>query len=404
MSCPFSTTPTLDRLEAPLGIPLERAYPAAINQRYRSIEDPKVVREILRRVEDFSPANALSTAIDLTPAALRILASVKFALPPVLASASGPAHRTVRRIVTGFFTPAKVAAQDGFIRARVKEICGTLQHEYRRGAGVDLAVGLAAVLPPEIMHRLIGIPVPEPSLLKRWSQDSLELFWGWPTEERQLELATSAAEFYAWLRDSVEQGIGRDDGNLYAALHNAGVESGRIRSLGYFLAIAGQETTSMLIQTTLFNALDQGLWPACTDPETGEEKAKEIVSGVLARASSVPTWRRIATADTDIDGESFMKGEQLVLRLSGGALGEAGDDSLAFGFGIHRCLGAGLARLETELVLFEAARALPEIELQPGHRDWIHLLSFQAPTTVPTNAHAGAQTADAASATERNAS
>ncbi|MFF5790927.1 cytochrome P450 [Paeniglutamicibacter sp. NPDC012692] len=388
MSCPFAAAAAVE--SAPLAGPLPAAYPEAVNRRYRSIEDPAVVRQILRRAEEFTPANALSTAITLSPAALRILASVRFALPPVLASASGREHMSVRRVVAGFFSPAKVQAQGPFIEARVRGICAELGETYRSGGTVDLADRLAAVIPPEVMQKLTGIPVPPIEFLKRWSQHSLELFWGWPDERRQLVLAASAAEFFAWLVGAVDESVARDDGNLYAALHRAGVEKRRIISLGYFLAIAGQETTTMLIQTAVFGALADGRWDACAVPETGGEVSRDVVREVLARASSVPTWRRITAMDAEVGGESFRAGDELVLRLSGGMPEDPEDDSLAFGYGIHRCLGAGIARLETELVLGATARALPGIELVDREPRWNHLLSFQTPADVLTRLRDGA--------------
>ncbi|MFL4475403.1 cytochrome P450 [Paeniglutamicibacter sp. MACA_103] len=379
MSCPFaSPSATLAEL-APLAGPLPDAYPEEINRRYRSIEDPALVRRILLRPEDFTPANALDTAIDLEPAALRILAAQRFSLPPVLASAGGKEHLAVRRVVARFFSPAKVAAQAGPIAERVAGICAGLAEDYRGGAQVDLAQRLADVIPPEVMARLTGVPIPPAAELKRWSQDSLELFWGWPDARRQVELAASAAQFHAWLDTSVAEAVARDDANLYAALHHAGVDPARIRSLGYFLTIAGQETTAMLIATALRTALHEGRWEQCAQ---SEQATAELVGQVLAQASSVPTWRRRVAADVELDGEQFAAGEQLVLKLSGGVLGEEGDDSLAFGFGIHRCLGAGLARMETEVVLASAARALPGLKPAGAEPDWMHLLSFQAPQTV----------------------
>lgn len=240
------------------------------------------------------------------------------------------------------------------------------------------------------MQKLTGIPVPPMEFLKRWSQHSLELFWGWPDEQRQLVLATSAAEFFVWLVGAVDESVGREDGNLYATLHRAGVEKRRIVSLGYFLAIAGQETTTMLIQTAVFGALADGRWDSCADPQTGGQASKDVVREALARASSVPTWRRITAVDAEVGGESFRAGDELVLRLSGGMPGSPDDDSLAFGYGIHRCLGAGIARLETELVLSATARALPGIELLDREPRWNHLLSFQTPADVKTRLQDGA--------------
>jgi cytochrome P450 len=409
VSCPYTpvataaltgTTPTA---RAPLSAPLVTVYPGQVLAQHRCVEDPATVREILRRPECFAADNALTTAMPLAPATLRRLAARRFSLPPVLASASGEPHRQVRRIVARFFSPAKVAAQSEPIRALVQRACDGLRAELDAGGTVDLAADLAAVVPPRIMAALTGVATPPQADLKRWSRDSLELFWGWPDAERQLDLSDSATDFHAWLRDEVDRstatgeagagfGPGAPGPNLFAALHAGGVDRERIRSLGYFLVIAGQETTAMLAQTVLVTALAEGRWAQCGDPDGGTAASREVVRRALARASSVPTWRRLVVKDTQVGPERFAAGEHLVLRLSGGALGEAGDPSLAFGFGVHRCLGAGLAELEAALILEEAARALPGLMLA-AEPEWEHLLSFQAPRTVPVRSAAvGADT------------
>jgi cytochrome P450 len=400
VSCPYTpvataaltgTTPTA---RAPLSAPLVTVYPGQVLAQHRCVEDPATVREILRRPECFAADNALTTAMPLAPATLRRLAARRFSLPPVLASASGEPHRQVRRIVTRFFSPAKVAAQSEPIRALVQRACDGLRAELDAGGTVDLAADLAAVVPPRIMAALTGVATPPQADLKRWSRDSLELFWGWPDAERQLDLSDSATDFHAWLRDEVDRSTATVEAgpNLFAALHAGGVDRERIRSLGYFLVIAGQETTAMLAQTVLVTALAEGRWAQCGDPDGGTAASREVVRRALARASSVPTWRRLVVKDTQVGPERFAAGEHLVLRLSGGALGEAGDPSLAFGFGVHRCLGAGLAELEAALVLEEAARALPGLMLA-AEPEWEHLLSFQAPRTVPVRSAAvGADT------------
>lgn len=372
MTCPFTGS-------APLAHQLDASWPPAIQQRYRAVEEPDVVRQVMLRPEEFPPDNALTYAAPLTSATMRTLAAVRFALPPVLASASGPEHMRVRRIVARFFSPAKVNAQREQMRVLTREAA-----ERAAGAldeGVDLAQAIAAPVPPAIMENLTGVETPPLEQLKPWSQDSLELFWGWPDATRQEVLARSAADYYAWLTDAVARAVaaegGNRDGNLFAALHDGGVDQRRIRSLGYFLTIAGQETTAMLIQTVLATALERGQW---ADAATSSQACEAIVRDVIATCSSVPTWRRRVANDVTVAGKEFAAGEELVLRLSGEAL--AGDPRLAFGWGVHRCLGAQLATVEAEIVLQETARALPGVELAEPTQ-WQHLLSFQCVRSVP---------------------
>jgi cytochrome P450 len=346
---------------------------------FHIVKDPDQVREVLRRTDDFVPTNALTAVVPLGPAALRILSRARFALPPVLASATGEDHRSVRKLVAGFFTPAKVTALGPRIRELARQRADGAAAGLAHGT-VDLADLVAKPIPPVIMQELIGLSCPDLDELKRWSRDSLELFWGWPDEQRQVELAAGAADFYGWLRAEVE--ASRNTDSLFGVLHRAGVDAARICSLGYFLVIAGQETTSQLIATTLYRSLeDPQLWRRLA---SGDAEAGPVVRKVLATESSVFTWRRAVSRDTRLDGQDLPAGAEILLELSGHHPQDAGPNaySLAFGHGLHRCLGARLAELETALVLTETARALPEIVLTGPEPDWLRLLSFQAPLTV----------------------
>ena len=378
-----------------------------------SISSPQLVKEVMRRTEDFMPSNALTSVVDLAPGTLRILAKARFALPPVLASATGEEHRAVRTMVGKFFTPAKVTGISALVRelsaerlavtaaalgqgARAPEIPApeipdhaALHHGTENGGVpdhrvVDLAESIAMHIPPVIMAELTGQPMPELSLLKRWSQDSLELFWGWPGPERQQQLAHSAAEFYGWLRGEAHAARGTD--SLFGVLHAAGLSQAEICSLGYFLVIAGQETTSLLISTALYRGIQKvqescaSAWKELADPTA----AATHVRHVLATESSVHTWRRAVAHNTTLGGMELPAGAEILLELSGHHPADASPTaySLAFGHGLHRCLGAKLAEMEAALVVEETARALPELQLADPEPEWLRLLSFQAPLTV----------------------
>lgn len=339
------------------------------------IDNPVHVKEIFRRVEDFPPHNALTTVVPMTTAALRILAKVGFALPPVLASAVGEQHRTARRVVQKFFTPAKVRAASERISQLCKETAENLDSDWTPGTTVDACANYADLIPPIIMSELTGLPLPNLKNLKVWSQDSLELFWGWPDEDRQLVLAESAAEFYRWLRENVE--AQNDPDTLFGALKAAGLSVTQTCSLGYFLVIAGQETTAMLIGTCIFRALEN---PSTWAELAGGGSAAQHVQYVLSTEPSVHTWKRTVEADTEFHGCPIKAGEDIVLELSHD---ETSTSPLAFGYGIHRCLGANLAELEAILALEAfAVMAGPNAQLADPDPDWVRLLSFQAPRSV----------------------
>lgn len=359
---------------------------------YRVVRDPALAREVLHRPEDFSPANALVAVRPLTGASLRVLQRARFALPPILASNGTDSHAGIRKVVAGFFTPATVAAIEPRIRELARDSARAAGAPLGRpggvqGSGVDLVDSVAALPPAILMLELLGLDVPADELaaLKAWSRESLELFWGWPDEDRQLELAHGAAAFYGWLRDLVVRSVSAPSRNLFAALDAHGLTTPEICSLGYFLLIAGQETTSQLISTVLFRLLE-GSCPVTWAEASDSARAREAVRRVLATESSVPTWRRVAPRETVLGGETIPAGAEILLELTGNheaaGAGRPTDYGLAFGSGVHRCLGAKLAELEAAVVVQETAAALPGVRLADAAPEWLRLLSFQAPRAV----------------------
>ena len=363
---------------------------------YLVVRDPDVVREALHRPADFSPANALIAVTPLAGPALRVLQRVRFALPPVLASNDTDTHAGIRKVVAGFFTPATVAAMEPRIRELAREAAGQVSDQLDSSGHVDLVQTMAAFPPAVVMLELLGLPVRDLGALKKWGLDSMELFWGWPDEDRQLALAHSAADFYVWIRQLVAESRKATGRNLFKSLADHGLSTAEICSLGYFLLIAGQETTTQLISTTLFRLLE-GSAPVGWQDAASTAGSTEAVRHVLAAESSVPTWRRMAAHDTDLGGGLIPAGTEILLELSGNQFtppetrptspqqargGQSTGYGLVFGSGIHRCLGAKLAELEAGIVVQEAAAALPEVHLRDHRPDWIRLLSFQAPRTV----------------------
>jgi cytochrome P450 len=351
---------------------------------YVVVRDPDAVRDVLHRPADFVPANALLAATPLSSASLRILQKARFALPPVLASNCTDSHAATRKVVAGFFTPATVAGIEPRIRELARAAADQAKSQLDAEGSVDLVQAVAANPPAQIMLELLGLPERDLPALKAWSLDSLELFWGWPDEQRQLELAHSAAEFYCWLRDLVLEFSRSPERNLFGALANHGLSVPEICSLGYFLLIAGQETTTQLISTALFRTIE-GFAPVTWTEAAYSAHARSAIRHILATESSVPTWRRMAAKDTVLDGQAIPAGAEILLELTGNHGEDSGPSTaygLAFGSGIHRCLGAKLAELEAAVVLQETAAALPHLRLAGPTPEWLRLLSFQAPRTV----------------------
>jgi cytochrome P450 len=326
---------------------------------YWVVDDPALAREVLLDPQTFRPDNAVLAHTPLSVKALRVLSGVGFALPPTLANNAGESHRPIRAAVARFFSPARVAAAEPLTRelntARVTAAAGSLAD----GQQVDLVQAIAAEPPALVVLHLLGLTDVDVPALKAWSLDSLELFWGWPDEDRQLELAHSAAEFYAWLRARTSAARKAPGPDLFGVLVSLGLTDEEVCAVGYFLLIAGQETTTQLISTAFHRCLD--------DPST-------TVDQVLQEASSVPTWRRITANPTTLADVDLPAGAPILLGLTG----HGGPPDLAFGTGIHRCLGAALAHMETQVAL-DCTRNLLTTARLTDPPPMIDLLSFRAP-------------------------
>jgi cytochrome P450 len=329
---------------------------------YWVVDDPALARDVLLDPDTFRPDNAVLAHTPLSVKALRVLSAVGFALPPTLANNAGESHRPIRAAVARFFSPARVAAIEPLTRSLTATRVAEAATAVAAGEQVDLVEAIAAEPPALVVLDLLGLRDVEVPALKAWSRESLELFWGWPDEDRQLELAHSAAEFYAWLRSRTTAARQDPADDLFSVLVALGLTDEEVCAVGYFLLIAGQETTTQLISTTFHRSLGRSFEPV------------EVVEEVLREASSVPTWRRV-TAQPTVVGEVELPANAPILL---GLTGHGGPADLAFGIGIHRCLGAGLARLEARVALECAADLLGAVRLVE-EPPMIDLLSFRAP-------------------------
>ncbi|MFI9009583.1 cytochrome P450 [Actinosynnema sp. NPDC053489] len=345
------------------------------------------VRAVLADPRRFRPDNALTAVVPIAGPVLRVLARSGFSLPPTLANNGTDTHAALRRLVARFLTPARVAG----LRARIAELAA--ERLDRLGGRADLHPALARDLPAIVLLEVMGIRDVDVAALKGWSTASLELFWGDVTVERQHELAGPAAAFHRWLTSRIKAADPSDE-DLFGALRAQGVPVRDAAGLCYFLLIAGQETTTQLLCAAFHAVLrEDGLWPRLGEPGF----AAACVEEVLRRDPPVSTWRRVTAEPVTLSGVDVPAGAPLLLMLAGsGSDPEVfaeperfrpgrprGRGHLAFGFGRHFCLGAGLARLEAEVVLRETARRFPRLRLASlDPPPMLGLLSFRAPLSV----------------------
>ena len=161
------------------------------------------------------------------------------------------------------------------------------------------------------------------------------------------------------------------------------------------LLVAGHETTTAQINNALLHLLSQREhWEAlCGAPETIPQTLEEM----MRYDPSVCTWRRLAVKASTISGVEIPAGSNLLLMLNSAnrdanVFPEPDEmqtgrrnlkDQLAFGYGIHYCVGAPLARLEMQILLETLSRDLPEMRLVHGQAlEYTRNISFRGPVSL----------------------
>jgi cytochrome P450 len=295
-----------------------------------------------------------------------------------------PVHDELRAVVHKPFTPKLLQARlEPFVRGTVDELLkGFDPHEE-----VDFAQDFAWQISARVTGDLLGTPPADAALLKRWGEDVTRRVAGVP-EPPPAALA-ALVEIDGYLREQFGVRSGAPTDDLLSAIASASLSGEPIGDAAVGLAtlvmVAGMETTASLITSALlllWQHPDQREWLAA-HPSAIPAAVEEI----LRFESPVQHTRHVTSADVALHDIVIPRGSRVVL-LYGSANRderryERADQfdihrepkrNLAFGNGIHHCLGAPLARLEARVVLERVLSELPDYEITgPIERFYSHM-------------------------------
>ncbi len=293
-----------------------------------------------------------------------------------------PDHTRLRRFINKAFTPRRVQQLEPFIRATAIRMIDA----FARDGRADLVGQLAYDLPALVIFRMLGIPEADVPSVKLWANSRVLLNFGDRPVEEQVEHALNLVKYWQYCERLVADRFAHPTDDLpgeLVRLYQEGDQSiskHEIVSLCYGQLTAGHETTTNLLGNGLKELLThRAQWEAlCAD----EGLIPNAVEELLRFGPPVFAWRRLAKRDTQVAGVDLPAGSKLLLLLGsanrddtafadGGRLDiqrENAKEHLAFGFGIHYCLGAPLARLEARVVLEELTRRLPGLRLVPDQQ------------------------------------
>ncbi len=311
----------------------------------------------------------------------------------VLLFTDPPDHTRMRTLVNKAFTPRTVER----LRSHVTELVVGILDDVQGAGEMDVISDLAYPLPALVICELMGVPTSDRDTFKGWSGEVAPVLDPWSSAEilnRAIATLGQFAFYFVGLLDERRKEP-RDD--LVSALLAAESEEGTLSpeeliGLCVLIFIAGHETTQNLIGNGLLALLrnpDQ-LELLRSDPSL----TKNAIEELLRYDSPVQLTARAATTDIEVSGTTIAQGEQVVVLLGAGNRDPAvfpDPDKLditreksaivSFGAGAHFCLGAGLARLEGQIVFDALLKRFPKIELATDdvkHRETLTLRGLES--------------------------
>jgi cytochrome P450 len=277
-------------------------------------------------------------------------------------------HTQLRALVSRAFTPKRVAEVEPIVRG----VARRLLHGVGERGSIELQREYAAVLPSVVIAKMIGVPDEHVDTFRSWTESFLEI----QGPEDYMESLGKCYELFADLLAARRRHPSND---MMSALLEAEVDGHRLTEeelLGFcfLLVLAGNDTTSSLIGNGIVLLAehpdqrerlveDPSLWPNAVEEMNRVESPTQVLP-------------RTATRDIEFHGTTIPEGSRVML-----IWGSANHDDrlfddperfditrqitkhLAFGHGIHYCLGANLARIEARLAFEEWHALFPDYEL-----------------------------------------
>ena len=292
-----------------------------------------------------------------------------------------PRHTQIRRIMTKAFTPKRVAEAEPWIR----EIADRLLDDMGTGP-VDFQIGYCDPLPVLVIARMMGIPTDRVRDFKQWSEDRAFVVYN-ARGERTPELIAAergAQAITDWFAELVSAREGRPGDDLISALVTAEVEGERLEPAEIVgaccvLLAAGNLTTTRLIGNMLrVLSEDPALWAALRD---NRSLVALFVEEIMRLEAPVQTPIRKTTCAVEMGGKVIPAGAFVTIGIGAANHDDAAFDDpdavalaretshLAFGHGIHFCLGAALARLEARVACEALADRYDSVELVRATRE-----------------------------------
>ncbi len=315
----------------------------------------------------FSAERGFVMVDDLAPDILEMTQNQLLGMDP-------PRHAQLRKPVITRFTSKRLQAME----AGIRDIARNAIDNAPAMTEINFVEDLAGDLPTAVICSALAIPQDMWPQIRRWSDlataGSDPDLGGTPEEVNQ---ATMDMGTYGFELASERKDQGGDD--VISLMINQEVEGEKLNEMEFAsmfiqLTVAGNETTRGLISSGMYELASR---PALyRELEANPDLLPSAIEEMLRWTCPLHYFRRTTTCDTEIRGQTIREGERVVMMYSAANFDERvfanpmnfdihrnPNPHMAFGYGIHLCLGANLARMETRIFFEEFFRRFRDIEL-----------------------------------------
>lgn len=293
-----------------------------------------------------------------------------------------PDHTRLRSLVSRGFTPRRVDA----LRPRIRDLLAPLLDRMADEGETDVMEVLAFALPVAVIGELVGVPATDREEFRPLVRASAALIEPGASTETLEQAAGAQRQMRGYFRDLIEERRRRPADDLLSTLIEAEEQGDRLTAdevvaNTILLFAAGFETTT--------NLIGNGLWTLLAHPDqlarlrSDPTRALAAVEEILRFESPVQLDARYVQVPVEIDGRELKAGDTVIMFLGAAnrdpdrfddpdtfAIDREDNQPLSFGFGIHHCLGAQLARAEGQEVFREILHRFPAIELCESAPAW----------------------------------
>lgn len=343
----------------------------------------ELVREALRDPQTFS--NDVDVGRRSAPpaeVAAEVAAIRAEGMPyvPALGLNDPPVHTRYRRLVNRAFTPRALASMEPLVQATADELVGALP----TGEVTDLIEAVARPLPIYAILRILGLSDDRREDIVRWSDAGTASLGAMLTPQRWIEVERDVLDFQRAISAELDERRQQPRADLLSTLVQGAADAPdgeaplgnkELVWLVRELLVAGNETTTRTIAEIVLNLdADPQVWGRIR--QGPDYVAKVIEEGLRLSSPAIGMFRRV-TQDTELGGVALPQGTTVYLVYGSANRDEQLypdpdelrpdrpnlRDHVAFGHGIHVCVGAGLARMEAGAVLRSMAKQLDDIRV-----------------------------------------